>query len=77
VKPSRAALHRLIGADTRITVAMAELMVCADVYRSDVDAIQISDIEEIIGRLSKHLETIRARTSAMFLEMYPQQPGAE
>jgi hypothetical protein len=74
VTPTRAALHRLIGVDTRIVCAIAELAVGARDGARDLADLGITDIAEIIARLEAHLVTIRARTQAIFPEVYPQQP---
>ncbi len=76
-RPTRANLHRLIGVDTRITVAAAELAVGAGMCPAELTALGITDLGEIVARLEAHLVTIRARTGLMFVESYPQQPGAE
>ncbi len=76
-RPTRAALHRLIGIDTRITVAIAELSMGARLFPAELEAIGITDIGEIVARLEANLSKIRTRTGAMFTEVYPQQPGAE
>lgn len=75
-RPTRAALHRLIGVDTRITVAIAELSVGARVCPSALAELGVSDLGEIIARLEAHLVTIRAHTKSMFEQPYPQQPEA-
>jgi hypothetical protein len=78
VKPvTRADPHRLVAVDTRITVAAAELAVGAGMCPSELAALGITDLGEIVARLEAHLVTIRARTKAMFAEPYPQQPGLE
>ncbi len=77
MKATRAAMHRLIEVDTRITVAIAELSVGRKVCPEDLVILGIADLGEIIARLEAHLVTIRARTGSMFREMYPQQPGGE
>jgi hypothetical protein len=74
-RPTRVDLHRLIGVDTRITVAAAELAVGAGMCPAELTALGITDLGEIVARLKAHLVTIRARTSTMFDEPYPQQPG--
>jgi hypothetical protein len=73
--PTRADLHRLVAVDTRITVAIAELSVGSHIGQGDLADLGITDLNEIVDRLETHLATIRARTSAMFAEPYPQQPG--
>jgi hypothetical protein len=77
MKPTRAALHRLIAVDTRITVAIAELRVAFIQDPAELVAIEAGDLMEIVDRLEEHLVKIRARTASMFVEMYPVQPGAE
>lgn len=73
--PTRAALHRLIGVDTRITVAIAELACGArDGGRSLVEL--GVDLAPKIAALEADLEIIRAKTRSMFPETYPQQPEA-
>jgi hypothetical protein len=76
-KPTRAALHRLIGVDTRLTVACAEISVGAKICPEDLVEMGITDLGEIVARLEAHLVTIRARTTSMFTQPYPQQPGVE
>jgi hypothetical protein len=73
--PTRADLHRLVAIDTRITVAIAELTMAARLSPADLAALGITDLDEIVVRLEAHLATIRARTSTMFVDPYPQQPG--
>lgn len=75
-KPTRAALHRLIGIDTRITVAIAELTVGARLDPAALADLGI-DLAPTIAALDAHLEKIRAHARAMFAEPYPQQPGEE
>lgn len=70
-KPTRAALHRLIGVDTRITVAIAELACAARDGGRD-----LVDLAPTIAALESHLATIRAHMLSMFAEPYPQQPEA-
>lgn len=72
-KPTRAALHRLIGVDTRITCAIAELTVGARDGARALAGLGI-DLARTIELLECHLKTIRARTRSMFAETYPQQP---
>lgn len=74
-KPTRAALHRLIGVDTRITVAIAELTVGARLDPATLADLGI-DLAPMIAALDDHLKTIRAHVLTMFDEPYPQQPGA-
>lgn len=74
-KPTRAALHRLIGVDTRITVAIAELACGARDGGRDLAELGLQLAPEIEA-LEAKLATIRARTLAMFDEPYPVQPEA-
>lgn len=74
-KPTRAALHRLIGVDTRIHVAICELTVGARDGKRDLAELGI-DLAPTIAALEQHLAEIRARTRSMFAETYPQQPEA-
>lgn len=74
-KPTRAALHRLIGVDTRVTVAIAELTVGArDGARALVEL--GIDLAPKIEALAADLAKIRAHARSMFPEVYPQQPQA-
>lgn len=72
-KPTRAALHRLIGVDTRIHVAIAELTVGARDGARALAELGI-DLAPTIAALDEHLKTIRAHARSMFDEKYPQQP---
>lgn len=74
-KPTRAALHRLIGVDTRITVALAELTVGARLDPAALADLGI-DLAPTIAALDESLRIIREHTRSMFDEPYPQQPGA-
>lgn len=73
--PTRAELHRLIGVDTRITVAIAELTCGARDGGRALAELGV-DLHEAIGLLEGHLVSIRARTRSMFDEMYPKHPEA-
>lgn len=73
-KPTRAALHRLIGVDTRITVAIAELTVGARDGARALEDLGI-DLAPKIEALAADLAKIRAHTRSMFDETYPVQPG--
>lgn len=73
--PTRAAFHRLIGVDTRISIAAAELSCAArDGGRALVEL--GVDLAPMVAALEANLETIRARARSMFDEPYPQQPEA-
>lgn len=74
-KPTRAALHRLIGVDTRIHVAIAELTVGARDGAAALADLGI-DLAPKIDALAADLAKIRERVRSMFDETYPQQPGA-
>lgn len=71
-KPTRAALHRLIGTDTRIAVAIAELTCGARDGAAALADLGI-DLAPKIEALAADLATIRARVRSMFAETYPQQ----
>lgn len=73
MKPTRAALHRLIGVDTRISVAIAELRVGARDGAQELAALGI-DLQPTIHALELLLSPIREKTRSMFDETYPQQP---
>lgn len=75
-KPTRAALHRLIGADTDLFVARATLSVAQKRYGKALAEIGIADLPELCARLDAHLATIRAKARSMFDEPYPQQSEA-
>lgn len=72
-KPTRAALHRLIGVDTDIMLAASHLRMAV---RQDPRALGDLgiDLAPMAAELERHLETIRERARAMFAETYPQQP---
>lgn len=74
-KPTRAALHRLIGVDTRIHVAIAELTVGARVDPRALETLGV-DLAPKIEALAADLAKIRERERTMFDEPYPQQPGS-
>lgn len=72
-KPTRAALHRLIGVDTRIHVAIAELTVGARDGAAALAELGI-DLAPVLAELEGHLVRMRAHARAMFEETYPVQP---
>jgi hypothetical protein len=73
VKPTRAALHRLVGVDTRITVAIAELTVGARLDPRALAELGV-DLAPKIAALDADLAKIRAHARSMFAEPYPKQP---
>lgn len=72
--PTRAAFHRLLGIDTRISIAAAELACAARDGGPALMELGV-DLAPMVAALEAHLEAIRARARSMFAEPYPQETG--